>query len=119
FGARLNKVLSVGDGTVYKVGYDKYGGECNQGGNYIIVKHTNGMYTTYFHLDHYYVKTGDPVKGNQLIAVSGNTGKWNCQNLGYHLHFETRKDISSLTHVNPVEYIDVDWNLIPTIGKST
>lgn len=117
FGARLNKVISVGDGTVIQVGYDKYGGECNQGGNFVIVKHTNGMYSTYFHLDHYNVKQGSKVLKGQILGVSGNSGKWNCQNLGYHLHFETRKDISSSTHVNPVEYIDIDWNMINTIGK--
>lgn len=117
FGARLNKVISVGDGTVIQVGYDKYGGECKQGGNFVIVKHTNGMYSTYFHLDHYNVKQGDPVLKGQLLGVSGNSGKWNCQNLGYHLHFETRKDVPSSTHVNPVEYINIDWNMINTIGK--
>ncbi len=117
FGARLNRVISVGDGTVTKVGYDKYGGECNQGGNYVIVKHTNGMHTTYFHLDHYKVQVGSTVKKGDLLGVSGNTGKWNCQKLGYHLHFETRKGQSSSTHVNPVGYIDIDWNMIPTLGK--
>jgi hypothetical protein len=117
FGARLNKVLSVGDGTVVKVGYDKYGGECNQGGNFVIIKHTNGMYSTYFHLDSYTVKVGDLVKKNQVLGISGNSGKWNCQNLGYHLHFETRKSLPSSTHTNPVEHIEVDWNMIPTIGK--
>lgn len=117
FGARLNKVLSIGDGTVVNTGYDRYGGECNQGGNFVILKHTNGMFSTYFHLDSYIVKVGDIVKRNQLLGISGNSGKWNCQNLGYHLHFETRKSLSSSTHSNPVKYIDIDWNLVPTIGK--
>ncbi len=116
FGARLNRVISVGDGTVVKVGYDKYGGECNQGGNFVIVKHTNGMYSTYFHLERYDVSVGKVLKEGDLIGISGNSGKWNCQNLGYHLHFETRKELSSATHVNPVEYIGIDWNGIPTIG---
>lgn len=117
FGSRLNKVLSIGDGTVVRVGYDKYGGECNQGGNFVILKHTNGMYSTYFHLDSYRVKVDQTVKKGELIGISGNSGKWNCQNLGYHLHFETRKSLPSSTHTNPVGYIDIDWNMIPTIGK--
>lgn len=117
FGAKLNKVVSIGDGTVVNVGYDKYGGECNQGGNFVILKHSNGMYSTYFHLNSYSVNVGDSVKRNQVLGISGNSGKWNCQNLGYHLHFETRKGLSSSTHSNPVEYIEVDWNMIPTIGK--
>ena len=117
FGARLNRVLSIGDGTVVNVGYDRYGGECNQGGNFVILKHTHGMHSTYFHLNSYNVKVGDIVKKGGVLGISGNSGKWNCQNLGYHLHFETRKGSSSSTHTNPVEYIDVDWNIIPTIGK--
>lgn len=116
FGARLNKVISIGEGTVTSVGYDRYGGECNQGGNYVIVKHTNGMYSTYFHLDSYGVKVGFRVSKGSVIGISGNSGKKNCQPLGYHLHFETRNGSSSSTHVNPVEYVDVDWNLVPTIG---
>ncbi len=116
FGARLNRVVSIGDGTVTKVGYDKYGGECNQGGNYVIVKHTNGMYSTYFHLDSYSVSVGSRVNKGSLIGISGNTGKKNCQPLGYHLHFETRSGLSSSTHVNPVDYVNVDWNQVPTIG---
>lgn len=116
FGATKEKVVSIADGTVKSVGFDKYGGECNQGGNYVLIKHTNGMYSMYLHLDSYSVKAGQKVKKGEKIAVSGNTGKKNCQNFAYHLHFETRKQKDSSTHVNPVPYIDVDWNLIPTLG---
>lgn len=116
FGARLNNVVAVGDGAVADIGFDKYGGECNQGGRYIIVKHTNGMYSAYIHLDSFLVKKGDSVKKGQVIGISGNSGMKNCQPLGYHLHFETRKGFSSSTHTNPVKYVNVDWNLIPTLG---
>jgi hypothetical protein len=116
FGSYLRKILSVGDGTVISAGYDKYGGECYQGGKYVIVKHTNGMYSTYFHLDSFNVKVGDIVKEGYVLGISGNSGKWNCQNLRYHLHFETRKGRDSSTHVNPVEYINTNWNLVPTLG---
>ena len=116
FGAYLRRVISIGEGIVVSVGYDKYGGECYQGGKYVIVKHTNGMHSTYFHLDSYSVKVGSKVKVGTLIGISGNTGKWNCQNLGYHLHFETRKGRLSSTHVNPVKYINADWNSVPTLN---
>ena len=119
FGAYKNRVLSIGDGKVVSTGYDKYGGECFQGGRYVIVKHTNGMHSTYFHLDSYSVKVGDTVKKGSIIGVSGNSGKWNCQRLGYHLHFETRKNRYSSSHVNPVEYINADWSKIPTLGYTT
>lgn len=115
FGARLHNVIAVGDGTVADIGFDKYGGECNQGGRYIIVKHTNGMYSAYIHLDSFLVKKGNSVKKGQVIGISGNSGMKNCQPLGYHLHFETRKGLSSSTHTDPVKYVNVDWNLIPTL----
>jgi len=41
------------------------------------------------------VKKGDSVKKGQIIGISGNSGMKNCQPLGYHLHFETRKGFSS------------------------
>ena len=117
FGAKLDNVISIGEGIVQKVGYDKYGGECNQGGNFVIVKHTNGMYSAYFHLNKYYVKEKQHISKGEIIGISGNSGKWNCQNLGYHLHFETRENISSSSHINPVPLIDIDWNNIKTIGE--
>ena len=116
FGAKLNNVISVADGTVADIGFDKYGGECNQGGRYIIIRNTNGMYSAYIHLDSFLVKKGDSVKKGQSIGISGNSGMKNCQPLGYHLHFETRKGFSSSTHRDPVKYINIDWNLIPTLG---
>ena len=53
------------------------------------------------------------------MGLTGNTGKWNCQNLGYHLHFETRKERISSSHVNPVQYINADWNQVPTLNYKT
>ncbi len=116
FGAKLEKVISIGDGEVLKTGFDKYGGECNQGGKYVTIKHTNGLYSAYIHLDSYSVKKGQKVKKGDLIGISGNTGMKNCQPFKYHLHFEVRKGPSSSTHVNPVDYVDVDWASIPTLG---
>ena len=74
------------------------------------------MYSTYFHLDSYSVRVGSKVKVGTLIGISGNTGKWNCQSLGYHLHFETRLGRLSSSHVNPVKYINADWNFVPTLN---
>lgn len=117
FGARLNRVLAIGDGKVSNVGFDKYGGECNQGGKFVIVRHDNGMHSAYIHLDSYSVKIGSKIKKGDLIGISGNTGMKNCQPLGYHLHFEVRKNSSSSTHINPTDFVDVDWGLIPTLGS--
>ena len=116
FGATKERVVSVGDGEVVGKGWDSYYGECLSGGNFLKVKHLNGMHTTYFHLEDMYVNTGDLVKKGQTIAKSGNTGAWNCQELAYHLHFETRLNSSYKSHTNPVPYINVDWNKVPTLG---
>jgi len=116
FGATKEKVVSVGDGEVVGKGWDSYYGECLSGGNFLKIKHINGMYTTYFHLEEIYVNTGDTVKKGQIIAKSGNTGAWNCQKLAYHLHFETRLNSSQKSHTNPVPYIDTDWNKVLTLG---
>ncbi|HRY22353.1 MAG TPA: M23 family metallopeptidase [Candidatus Dojkabacteria bacterium] len=116
FGATKEKVISVGNGEVVGKGWDSYYGECLSGGNFLKVKYPNGTHTTYFHLEDMYVNTGDLVKQGQIIAKSGNTGAWNCQPLAYHLHFETRLNSSYNSHTNPVPYINVDWNKVPTLG---
>ena len=109
-------MLAVYNGSVVGKGWDSYNGKCFSGGNYVLIKQDNGMYTTYFHLEKTLVNTGDRVKKGQKIGVSGNSGAWNCQKLGYHLHFETRKGRSQSTHVNPVDYINTDWSKIVTLN---
>ena len=116
FGAYKENVLAVADGEVISKGWDNYYGECLSGGNYIKVRQSNGMYVIYFHLEEIYVNTGDQVKEGTIIAKSGNSGAWNCQKLGYHLHFETRLNSSSSSHSNPVRYINTDWSNVPTVG---
>jgi murein DD-endopeptidase MepM/ murein hydrolase activator NlpD len=65
------------------------------GGNELIIKHTNGYKTGYAHLSKVMVKKGDKVQQDQLVALSGNTGK----STGPHLHF-TMTDPSG-TKVDP------------------
>ncbi len=114
FSVAGKETLAVGDGTVVGKGYDTYYGECQSGGNFLTIAHDNGMYTVYFHLDQSYINVGKRVKKGDVIAKTGNSGSWNCQPLAHHLHFETRKAKGQSTHVNPVEYIEQDWSLIPT-----
>jgi murein DD-endopeptidase MepM/ murein hydrolase activator NlpD len=56
------------------------------------------------------------VKKGDIIAKSGNSGAWNCQPLGYHLHFETRLNQNMNSHDNPVKYINADWDSVPTLN---
>ncbi|NTV51595.1 MAG: LysM peptidoglycan-binding domain-containing M23 family metallopeptidase [Candidatus Firestonebacteria bacterium] len=52
-------------------------------GKYIKIDHQNGYMTMYGHLDTIYVHAGQKVKGGQLIARSGSTGR----STGPHLHY--------------------------------
>lgn len=55
-------------------------------GQLIIVRHYNGLETYYAHLSSRMVKSGDKVKGGDIIGYSGNTG----HTTGPHLHYEIR-----------------------------
>ncbi|MBN2100738.1 DNRLRE domain-containing protein [Candidatus Dojkabacteria bacterium] len=123
FGAVEKKIISPANGYIRAVGWDSYYGQCLSGGNYIRIEHDNGMHTVYMHLKNYTNsqgkkwKVGQRILRGQQVGISGNSGAWNCQPLGYHLHFELRKSRSQSTHLNPVPYIDINWNLIHTIGS--
>ncbi len=119
FGAIQKEIVAIGDGEVLGKGWDSYNGECMSGGNYLLVKHTNGMHSSYFHLQSTYADVGKKVKKGEILGVSGNTGSWNCQPLTYHLHFETRLGRSQSTHVNPVDYIAADWSKVLTLNAKS
>ena len=116
FGSTKEDVLAVSDGQVVANGWDSFNGECMSGGNYIVIKQSNGMYTAYFHLQESYVQYGQKVSKGTVIGISGNTGSWNCQALKYHLHFETRLSRNQSSHVNPVDYVETDWSKILTLN---
>ena len=68
-------------------------------GNYLVIRHPNGLETIYGHLSKFLVKENQIVRAGEPIGLGGNTGR----STGSHLHFETRflgKDI------NPEEIID-------------
>ena len=58
-------------------------------GNYLVIKHQNGLFTLYGHLNKYAsnVEVNKNVAKGQTIAYMGNTG----YSTGVHLHFEVRK----------------------------
>ncbi len=53
-------------------------------GNYIIINHNNGYYTSYAHMSKLIAKVGDTVAKGQIIGLVGATGRVT----GPHLHFE-------------------------------
>lgn len=55
-------------------------------GNYIVIRHANGVQTLYSHLSRNDVGVGARVTSGQVIGAMGSTGR----STGSHLHFEVR-----------------------------
>lgn len=70
-------------------------------GNYVVVRHPNGLETIYGHLSKILVDVNDIVRAGEPIALGGNTGR----STGSHLHFETRFLGQA---INPAEIIDFE-----------
>lgn len=70
-------------------------------GNYVLLKHPNGMYSRYAHLKEVKVNKGQTVDENTIIGIMGNTGNSN----GTHLHFEVATGYSSATRIDPTPYL--------------
>jgi murein DD-endopeptidase MepM/ murein hydrolase activator NlpD len=90
--SRNASVGSIKDGTVAFVGWSKIYG------NYVIIKHSNRVSSTYAHLKSTSVKRGQVVSQGQKIGIVGNTGR----STGDHLHLEIRKNGKL---VDPITYL--------------
>lgn len=55
-------------------------------GNYVVIRHNNGLETIYAHMSKNLVKENQLVCAGEAIGLGGNTGR----STGSHLHFETR-----------------------------
>jgi len=89
-----DSVRSAFSGKVRIIDYEARGY-----GNYIVIRHNNGLETVYGHLSAVLVLLNQNVKAGQLIALGGNTG----HSTGPHLHFETRYIGNA---INPTHIID-------------
>ena len=69
------------DGKVRVVRYEGRGY-----GKYVIIRHPNGLETTYAHMSKQLVSENQEVRAGDPIGLGGNTGR----STGSHLHFETR-----------------------------
>lgn len=70
-------------------------------GNYVAIRHPNGLETIYGHLSKFLVEENDVVKSGDPIALGGNTGR----STGSHLHLEFRFLGQA---INPTEIVDFD-----------
>lgn len=64
----------------------KSGGWNGGYGNYVVIKHANGVQTLYAHLSSVSVTTGEQVSSGATVGGMGTTGR----STGSHLHFEVR-----------------------------
>lgn len=81
FGARTGTpIFAAGDGTVGRANwFSSYG-------NYVMIRHSNGMETAYAHMSRFAkgIHAGAKVKQGQVIGYVGTTGR----STGAHLHYE-------------------------------
>lgn len=89
-------------GVVNNINWTKYGS--GSYGNYVKIKHDNGMYTMYAHLKYgsVKVKKGTRVIIGERLGYMGATGSAT----GVHLHFEVRDENDK--KIDPTPYIDSD-----------
>ncbi len=75
-------VYATADGIIETLDYDK------KRGLFIIINHAFGFQTQYFHLDNFFIKTGQKVEAGEKIGLVGNTGKSTAAHLHYEVLFE-------------------------------
>ncbi len=97
-----DNIVAFADGTVYVNAYD------DSRGNYIVLKHSNGTETHYYHMrSRSVLNQGATVKKGQVLGFMGTTGN----STGPHLHFGIR---IGGNFVNPLPYLEDKTELIPT-----
>lgn len=85
-------IRAAGAGVVRDAGTD------DVYGHYILIDHGDGLESMYGHASRLFVRAGDRVERNEVIALSGSTGR----STAPHLHFEIRKDGQP---VDPLAYV--------------
>lgn len=74
-------------------------------GNYVLIKHPNGIETLYAHLSKRLLKVGDEVFPGDIVGLAGNSGRSSAA----HLHFEIRY---GEVNIDPTTVIDFPhWSL--------
>lgn len=89
-------IMSAFSGSVYEVGNSE------AYGNYIIMKHSDSLYTFYGHCDSIKPTKSMVIRAGEVIAYMGSTG----YSTGPHLHFEIRIDGKSVDPLYVLKGID-------------
>lgn len=103
-----NNIYSAGRGVVVEVVDGLDNDPTSQGtvaswGNYVKIRHTNGYYSRYAHIEKgtIPVSVGDEVYASTIIGRIGNSG----YSFGAHLHFEVSLTSSSATRIDPTPFL--------------
>jgi len=86
-------IRASGAGIVVDVGEDPVYGY------FVTLDHGEGLVTLYGHAERTFVIRGQQVRRNEVIALSGNSGR----STAPHLHFEVRRDGEAL---DPTTFVD-------------
>ena len=71
-------------------------------GNYVYIRHPNGMFSRYAHLKKgILVRKGDNVNAETVLGYMGDSGRA----YGKHLHFEVSTGYSSRKRINPTSFL--------------
>ncbi|WP_316786619.1 M23 family metallopeptidase [Pedobacter frigiditerrae] len=89
--ARCEPVLSIMDGAVSEIGFNRFLG------SYIRIAHGE-FQSIYGHLSQILVNPNEHVKAGQLIGITGSTGRVT----GEHLHFSIR---FGNRYLNPLQFL--------------
>lgn len=92
-------VFSTASGTVVQVENKPKGY-----GHYIVIAHSFGFETLYGHLSESVVQIGDTIVAQQLIGLSGNTGR----STGPHLHYEVLKNKKT---IDPIPSFGIKYKM--------
>lgn len=113
----IDIALNTGDtvraalpGIVARVGYDAGGY-----GNFIVLKHSNGVETRYGHLSLAIKSPGEQVNSGDPIGLGGNTGN----STGPHLHFETRYLGAAIDPTTVFDFSRSSMNMIAKKSQAT
>lgn len=100
----MNRVFSNCVGTVYKtLDNIPHGSEAGGGwGNYVLIKHPNGMFSRYAHLRKGLMVTkGQFVTEETQLGIIGDTGRATAR----HLHFEVSTSDCTIDRIDPTPYL--------------
>ncbi len=103
-------VLAIGDGVVSEVD-----GSHGSAPHNLVLEHAGNLSSLYGHLQvRSSLRIGQRVQRGQQIGISGDS-QFTCYSAP-HLHLEIR-DRSHQRFLNPVGYINADWNTLALLGS--